>query len=147
MTKSSNIFSVDGMSRGEIFEHLKGCMQERGLYEESLDPAILMLAGLMETYQKYFDEVKEERVIRSETTGGAPKPLLNPAFNAMSMLAEQIRKYMRDLGLVVAKPAGFVSQDKDTGVPNQNDKLTTMLGMVARPRMAVYKKTRKKQAE
>lgn len=139
---------VGGMSRDELFDYLVACAQDRGLYDSSLDPALMTLAGMMYAYQRYFEQVVAEPVIESETTGGAPKPLLNPAFNAMAMLGEQIRKYMRDLGLVVAKPAGFVSQEKETAPASQGDKLTTMLGMVAQPHMAVYKRpTAKKKAE
>lgn len=139
---------VGGMSRDELFDYLVACAQDRGLYDSSLDPALMTLAGMMYAYQRYFEQVVAEPVIESETTGGAPKPLLNPAFNAMAMLGEQIRKYMRDLGLVVAKPAGFVSQEKETAPTSQGDKLTTMLGMVAQPHMAVYKRpTAKKKAE
>lgn len=138
MSKTALDFS--GMSREEIFDYLVVCMRDRGLYEESLDPALMVLAGMCYAYQCYYDEAVASPVICSETTGGAPKPLLNPAFNALSVLGEQIRKYLRDLGLVVAKPAGFVSQSKEVAPTSQGDRLTAMLETVAQPRMAVYKK-------
>lgn len=138
MSKTALDFS--GMSREEIFDYLVVCMRDRGLYEESLDPALMVLAGMCYAYQCYYDKTVASPVIYSETTGGAPKPLLNPAFNALSVLGEQIRKYLRDLGLVVAKPAGFVSQSKEVAPTSQGDKLAAMLETVAQPRMAVYKK-------
>lgn len=139
------VMNVSGMSRDELFVYLVACARDRGLYESSLDPALMTLAGMVYAYQRYYEQVVAEPVIDSETTGGAPKPLLNPAFNAMSVLGEQIRKYLRDLGLVVAKPAGFVSQEKEVAPTSQGDKLTTMLGIVAQPRMSVYKRPPKRK--
>lgn len=138
--KEKTIMDVAGMSRDEIFDYLVVCVRDRGLYDSSLDPAIMSLAGMLYVFQRYFEQVVAEPVIDSETTGGAPKPLLNPAFTAMATLGEQIRKYMRDLGLVVAKPAGFVSQEKEVAPTSQGDRLSTMLEMVTRPRMTVYKR-------
>lgn len=140
--KKKTMLDVTSMSRDEIFDYLVACARDRGLYDSSLDPAIMTLAGMMYAYQRYYEEVTAEPVIVSETTGGAPKPLLNPAFTALATLGEQIRKYMRDLGLVVAKPAGFVSQEKEIAPTSQGDKLSTMLEMVARPRMTMYKRVK-----
>lgn len=136
------MLDVTGMSRDEIFDCLIACARDRGLYDSSLDPAFVTLAGMMFAYQRYYEEVVASPVVESKTTGGAPKPLLNPAFTAMATLGEQIRKYMRDLGLVVAKPAGFVSQEKDVAPTSQGDRLTTMLEMVGQPKVAVYKRVK-----
>lgn len=140
---TKTILDVSGMSRDEIFDCLVVCMRDRGLYEESLDPAIMVLSGLIETYQKAYDNFVNDMTHEEFSRENNSRTVLNPTFAVISTLGEQIRKYMRDLGLVVAKPAGFVSQEKETCVPNQGDKLTTMLGMVAQPRIAVYKKNKK----
>lgn len=137
------MLDVTGMSREEIFDCLVGCARDRGLYDSSLDPAFVTLAGMMFAYQRYYEEVVASPVVKSATTGGAPKPLLNPAFTAMATLGEQMRKYMRDLGLVVAKPAGFVSQEKEIAPTSQGDRLTTMLEMVGQPKVAVYKRVKR----
>ena len=144
--ETKTILDVSGMSRDEIFDYLVVCMRDRGLYEGSLDPAIMVLAGLMDTYQKAYDNFVGDMTHEEKSREDNVRVVLNPTFTVMATLGEQIRKYMRDLGLVVAKPAGFVSQEKDK-MPSQGDKLTTMLGMVAQPRMAVYKKAAKKKKE
>lgn len=147
---SDNIFGtrdISGMSRIEIYECLKECMQDRGLYEKSLDPAITMLASLFKTYMEAYEDFLDRMTYDETSREGNSRTILNPTFQVQATLSEQIRKYMRDLGLVVAKPAGFVSQSKGKDVPNQGDKLTTMLDMVAQPRMSVYKKTTRKKKE
>lgn len=127
----------------EIFARLVEAMEERGLYDESLDPAIRMLASVMELYEQAHKAVGDELLIVQTSREGEKRVIINPAFQAESVCAEQIRKYMRDLGLVVAKPAGMVSREKDTR-PRSGDKLVTLMEAMENPRPRLY---RRKAAE
>lgn len=134
-------FELTG-TQEEIYASLVSSMKERGLYEESLTPSIVMLASLIRTYNNAYDEVCDQVTYTEISREEKERHVINPAFQAMATLSEQIRKYMRDLGLVVAKPAGFVSQSKEPS-PNQGDKLSSMIEMVSHPKMSVYKKAKK----
>lgn len=122
-----------------IFGQLVEAMEERGLYDESLDPAITMLASVMELYEQAHEAVGKELLIVQTSREGEKRVIINPAFQAESVCAEQIRKYMRDLGLVVAKPSGMVSREKDTR-PRPGDKLVALMETMEAPRPRLYRK-------
>lgn len=126
------------MTKEQHLEELRECMKQRGVYDTSLEPAMGMLAELMHTYDGAAAEVNEEMIVSETSREDDLRRRLNPAFTIMSTLGEQIRKYMRDLGLVVAKPAGFVSQEKDTA-PKTGDRLLNMVEAITAPKPIVYK--------
>lgn len=126
------------MTREEITDELRQCMKERGVYDESLEPAMRILATQMHAYQVAATEVEAEMVIAETSREDDLRRRVNPAFTVMSTLGEQIRKYMRDLGLVVAKPAGYVSKEKDTA-PKSGDRLTSLMEAITEPKAKVYK--------
>lgn len=123
----------------DYLNDLKECLEGKGLYDPTLDPAIKTLASIMERYDDVHDAVGKEILITQISREGDVRHMLNPAATLEVQLAEQIRKYMRDLGLVVAKPAGFVSQEKDTR-PRNGDKLVTLLSSIEQPKAKLYKK-------
>lgn len=127
------------MKKEKHFEELKMCMEDKGLYDPTLDPAIRTLASVMERYDEVHAAVGREMLVEQESREGDRRVLLNPAAQFEVSLGEQIRKYMRDLGLVVAKPAGFVTQEKDSR-PRSGDKLVTMLEKMDQPKVQLYKR-------
>lgn len=118
------------MTKEEYIVELRQSMKARGVYDKSLEPAIGMLASLMAVYDEATGTVTGKVLITQTSREGDDRAILNPAFQAMATAGEQIRKYMRDLGLVVAKPAGFVSQEKDNA-PKEGDKLMSVISMVS----------------
>lgn len=134
------------MTKEEIITMLKDSMEARGVYDVSLNPAIDMLASLMIVYNEAVEAVGADITILQTSREGDDRTILNPAFQAMATTGEQIRKYMRDLGLVVAKPAGFISQEKDP-TPKQGDKLMNMMELVSHPKPRLYKGGKKKETE
>lgn len=119
---------------------LRDAMDERGVYDESLDPAINVLSGIMAAYDKAQESViKDGLIYTEESREGNIRHVTNPAFLLMNQLSEQIRKYMRDLGLVVAKPAGFVSTEKDT-TTRPGDSLKAMIETLNAPQPKKYRK-------
>ena len=120
----------------ELRERLEG----RGLYDESLEPAIGVLSGLLcrlETIRKSIDE--NGTMIEQVSREGNVRQLLNPAVSAEISCVEEVRKYFRDLGLSVAKPAGFVNQEKDAR-PRTGDRLVSLMEGLGDSRPSYYKK-------
>lgn len=126
------------MTTKKHYEELRQCLEAKGLFDDSLDPAVRTLAGLMERYDKAHAEVGRQLLITQTSREDNPRTILNPAAQLEIQLAEEIRKFMRDLGLVVAKPAGFVSQEKDSR-PRNGDKLVSMMEQIEQP-VKLYKK-------
>lgn len=133
------------MEKEEILEMIKESMEARGVYDKSLDPAVSMLASLMSTFEQASEEVNGNITVEQTITDGYIRKVVNPALQPMLTTSEEIRKYMRDLGLVVAKPAGFVSQEKDSA-PKQGDRLMSMMELVSHPKPRIYKCGKKKEA-
>ena len=117
---------------------LRDAMDERGVYDTSLDPAVKILAGLMVTYDDLQGETESGLILNEYSREGNVRHVTNPAFQLIQSVTEQIRKYMRDLGLVVAKPAGFVSTEKDNTRPG--DSLKAMIETLNAPQPKKYSK-------
>lgn len=113
-------------------------LQQRGLYEESLDLAIETLASLLETNEAAKILIEQEPVIVQYSREGSERRIANPATQLYLSTTEEIRKYMRDLGLVVAKPAGFVAQEKDDH-PRQGDSLNALLTTISNTKPKEFK--------
>lgn len=73
---------------------------------------------------------------------GNPRTILNPAVSAEIQCTEEIRKYFRDLGLSVAKPAGFVNQEKDAR-PRTGDRLVSLMEGLGGQKPTLYRKKEK----
>ena len=114
------------MNKVDYQQNIISALTERGLYDESLDLAIETLAGLLETHERVEAELVNEPYITQYSREGDERRLANPMSNLYVSTTEAIRKWMRDLGLVVAKPAGYVAQEKDDR-PRQGDSLNCVL--------------------
>lgn len=121
---------------------LRLAMEGLGRYDENYGPAIRQLASAMEQYDRAVEAIGEDLVVETESREGDRRLLLNPAFQAVNILGEQIRKWMRDLGLVVAKPAGYTGQEKDRSGAKV-DAFATMLSDMAHPKVRLYKRSAK----
>lgn len=123
----------------EIRERLEG----RGLYDESLEPAIGVLAGLMYRLDTIRESVAEEGTMLTVVSReGNPRSVLNPAVQAEIQCTEEILKYFRDLGLSVAKPSGFVNQEKDAR-PRTGDRLVSLMEGLGGQKPTLYRKKEK----
>lgn len=127
------------MTKTDYIGKIREALEERGVYDESLDITIEKLAMLYEQFDKASAVVGDEMVITQKSREGDERQLLNPAAPFLSTLAELIRKYNRDLGLMVAKPAGFIAQEKDTR-PRSGDNLMSIMERIEQPKAKKYKR-------
>lgn len=131
----------------EIHDDLVECMVGRGLYEEALEPMIWDLAALKERFAQVNEAMSEGMEINNKSREGKDRIKVSPAASLLVPIAEEIRKYMRDLGLAVAKPAGFVATEKDPRSP-AGDKLMSMMAVIGGKKKKEFKMTKKaKKAE
>lgn len=129
-----------GKKRKDYAGQVRAAMVGLGRYSENYDPAIGQLASAMEQYDKAVETVGENLVIEQVSREGESRAVLNPAFNAVSVLGDQIRKWMRDLGLVVAKPAGYTGQERDGAA--RGDALAAMLAEMGPGKPRLYKRAK-----
>lgn len=122
----------------EIRERLEG----RGLYDESLEPAISVVAGLLTRLDAVRKSIEEDGTMLEQVSReGNTRRYLNPAVQCEVQITEEIRKYFRDLGLSVAKPAGFVNQEKDAR-PRTGDPLMNLMQSLGSAKPKTMKKRR-----
>lgn len=131
--------NTNKMGKTEYVEKIRAALEARGVYDESLDITIGKLAMLYEQFDEASAVVGDEMVITQKSREGDERQLLNPAAPFLSTLAELIRKYNRDLGLMVAKPAGFIAQEKDTR-PRSGDNLMSIMERIEQPKVRKYKR-------
>lgn len=131
----------------DIHDELVECMVGRGLYEETLEPMIWDLTALKERFAQVNEAMSEGLEINNKSREGKDRIKVSPAASLLVPIAEEIRKYMRDLGLAVAKPAGFVGTEKDPRSP-AGDKLMSMMAVIGGKKKKEFKMTKKaKKAE
>lgn len=126
----------------EFHDELVECMVGRGLYEETLEPMIWDLAALKERFAQVNEAMSEGLEINNKSREGKDRIKVSPAASLLVPIAEEIRKYMRDLGLAVAKPAGFVATEKDPRSP-AGDKLMSMMAVIGGKKKKEFKMTKK----
>lgn len=141
---TSLTFKREDMGMNEEKRHyvleIRERMEARGLYDESLEPAIGVLAGLLCRLDTIRESIAEEGTMLTVVSReGNPRTILNPAVSAEIQCTEEIRKYFRDLGLSVAKPAGFVNQEKDAR-PRSGDRLVSLMEGLGGQKPTLYKR-------
>lgn len=135
MKESSN-------NRRHYLLEIRERLESRGLYDPSLEPAIGVLAGLLCRLDSIRESIdRDGTMIESITREGNTRMSLNPAVQAEISCTEEVRKYFRDLGLAVAKPAGFVNQEKDSR-PRSGDRLVSLMESLGSSRPAVLKRAK-----
>lgn len=112
--------------RIEYYEgRVREAVESLGRYRDGYGLAIRQLAVELALYDSVLEALGKDITVEEVSREGNPRLNLNPAFNVLGQLGEQIRKLMRDLGLVVAKPAGYTGVERVD--PARTDTLTAML--------------------
>ena len=128
----------------DIHDELVECMVGRGLYEETLEPMLWDLAALKVRFSQVNAAMAESLEINNKSREGKDRIKVSPAASLLVPIAEEIRKYMRDLGLAVAKPAGFVATEKDPRSP-AGDKLMSMMAVIGGKKKREFKMGKKEK--
>lgn len=127
------------MTKTDYIGKIREALEERGIYDESLDITIEKLAMLYDQFDRACEVVSGEMVVHQISREENERQLLNPVAPYLGTLAELIRKYSRDLGLMVAKPAGFIAQEKDTR-PRSGDNLMSIMERIEQLKAKKYKR-------
>lgn len=99
-------------------------LEQAGLYKPEKEPAIYMLATLLELYQRTRASIDKDGLTVEDSTTKTLKTKANPAVAMNLSYAKAIHQYLQQLGLSAAITTRGASSGTDSGTePNPLDEL------------------------
>ena len=99
---------------------VRKALNDKGLYNESLEITIYMLASCLAYYAKLKSELDDdELMVKTYSREGNAKYSVSPLFVMLEHQGEQIRKYLRELKLTNMSAASEAGDDEGTNDLNK----------------------------
>lgn len=131
---------IEAKSVEEYENILTGAMQELGTWRESYAPAVHVLAGVLRRYEQARQLCDESLIITEKSREGDSRQMLNPAFQAEKVCADQVRRYLGELGLLISIKSKSKDEEVEAGSGASDDPLNELNRIVTGVRKRSYKR-------